>query len=109
MRFFAMSCFFIPREMLFVYNAFLIFPKSLQRAGFPIVGGHWGAPPPPHPTIFFENPPIKTDAPMGCPLLKNKAPPILKTTPPPRPIKHEAPFYEMIPQKSTTHNNLKSS
>ena len=106
-----MSCFFIPREMLFVYNAFLIFPKSLQRAGFPIVGGGMGGHPPPILQFFLKTPPIKTDAPMGCPLLKNKAPPIWKTTPspPPRPIKHEAPFYEMIPQKSTIHNNLKSS
>ena len=70
----------------------------------------WGCP---HPLIFFETPPIKTDAPMGHvqPPLKNEAPASEKHPPPPvpcPPLKHEASFHEMIPRKSTI-NNLKSS
>ena len=38
-------------------------------------GGDMGAPPfPPHPTIFFEASPIKTDAPGVPTPLKNEAP-----------------------------------
>ena len=54
-------------------------------AGFPIVGGAWA----PHLIIFFKTPP-----------------PTWKTTP--HPLKHETPFYEMIPWKSTINNPLKS-
>ena len=32
-----------------------------------------------------------------------------KQTPFPLPLKHEAPFHDMIPRKSTVNNNLKSS
>ena len=60
-----------------------------------------------HPAIFFENPPIKTDAPLwGIPQLKNEARPSEKQIPP---LKHETPLHEMIPRKSTINNNLKSS
>ena len=74
-------------------------------AGFPIVGGAWA----PHLMIFFKTPPpTKTDTPPwgNPPPLKNEAPPIWKTTP--HPLKHETPFYEMIPWKSTINNTLKS-
>ena len=42
------------------------------------------------------------------------APPPLKMNPlsekhPPRPLKHETPFHELIPRKSTINNHLKSS
>ena len=51
--------------------------SAQQYSGFPIMGG--GGHAPPHPMIFFEPPPIKTDAPLGCtPHLKMK-PPIRKT------------------------------
>ena len=61
----------------------------------------------PHPAIFFENPPIKTDASLwGIPQLKNEARPSEKQIPP---LKHETPLHEMIPRKSTINNNLKSS
>ena len=64
-----------------------------------------GTPPP--ILQFFSNrpPPIKTDAPppMGhTPHLKMKPLPYEKQTPP---LKHEAPFHEMIPRKSTVNNN----
>ena len=44
----------------------------------------------------------------GTPLphLKMKLPPSEKQPPP---LKHDTPFYEMIPRKSTINNNLKSS
>ena len=59
-------------------------------------GWHGGTPP---STIFFETPPIKTNAsPWGTPELKNEAPR----------LKCEAPSHEMIPRKST-NNNLKCS
>ena len=68
-------------------------------AGFPIVGGMG-----PPSYDFFQNP---TPPPTLCPPpLKNEAPPIWKTTP--HPLKHETPFYEMIPWKSTINNTLKS-
>ena len=80
--------------------------------GIPIVGGGMGGHPS-HPTIFLKAySHIKTDAPHGAPAphpLKNEAPPHLKNNPPPPPLKREAPFHEMIPRKSTTNNNLKSS
>ena len=65
---------------------------------------------PPHPMIFFEPPlPSKLMSPMGhTPYLKMKPPPSEKKPPLP-PLKHEAPFDEMIPRKSTIINNLKSS
>ena len=68
-------------------------------SGSPIVGA-WGVLPP-YPMIL-KTPPIKTDAPHG-------APPHLKMKPLPSekhpPLKHEAPFHEMIPRKSTINNN----
>ena len=53
-------------------------------------------------------PPPKLIAPPHAapPPLKNEAPPSEKQAPP---LKHERPFYEMIPRKSTINNNLKSS
>ena len=42
-------------------------------------GGAWGAPP--HPTIFFENHPIKTDAPHGGPTHLKMNPPSEKQLP----------------------------
>ena len=55
---------------------------------------------PPHPTIFFENPPIKTDAPaIGCTShLKMKPSLSEKQTPS---LKREAPIHETIPRKNT--------
>ena len=50
-----------------IINSFHLFQKTLfnkEFQGFPIVGGGHS---PPHPTIFFENPRIKTDAPHGAP------------------------------------------
>ena len=72
-------------------------------SGFPIVeGGHEGGAPP-YLMIFLETPPPpKLMPPWGAPHplpLKNKA----------QPLKHETPFDEMIPRKSTINNNLKSS
>ena len=53
-------------------------------------------------------PPTKTDAfPWGTPHLKIKPHPSEKQPPPQ--LKHETPFHEMIPRKSTINNNLKSS
>ena len=74
-------------------------------------GGHGGAPHPPSYVFFFENRPIKTDAPPNGvhPPLKNEAPDLKNTSPPPPPLKRKAPFHEMIPRKSTINNNLKSS
>ena len=73
--------------------------------GFPIVGG---MDPPSYD--FFQNPsPRRNRCPPTVqhpPPLKNEAPPIWKTTP--HPLKHETPFYEMIPWKSTINNTLKS-
>ena len=85
----------------------LNFTTPLQ--GFPWCGGGgaWGVSP--HPTIFFETPPLKLMPPHGatpCLHLKMK-PPIWKTNaPPPLPLKRKAPFHEMIPGKSTINNNL---
>ena len=63
-------------------------------------GGHGG-----HPHI--SKPPTKTDASHGAPPhLKNEAPNLKNN---PSPLKHETPFCEMIPRKSTINNNLKSS
>ena len=62
------------------------------------------------PPCFFETPPpTKTNPPHGVsPHLKMKPPP-----PPSEkqtlPLKHETPFHEMIPRKSTINNNLISS
>ena len=42
------------------------------------------------------------------PSLENEVPPSKKQIPLP-PLKCEAPFYEMIPKKSTINNNLQSS
>ena len=76
--------------------------KSQVLTGFPIVGRTWGGCPP-LCYNFFEKLPIKPDAPpWGTPT------PHLKMKPP-NPLKHEAPFHEMIPRKSTINNNLKSS
>ena len=77
--------------------------------GFPIVVGGAAARAGvlPHPAIFFENPPLKTDAPLwGILKLKNEARPSEKQIPP---LKHETPLHEMIPRKSTINNNFKSS
>ena len=71
-------------------------------------GGHGGDTPPPSYDFFSKTPPTKTDAPhMEHPPLLND-PPIWKTKPPPS-LKHETPFHEMLPRKSTINNNLKSS
>ena len=55
-------------------------------SGFPIVETILVS----HPTIFFEDFPIKTDGPMGKPPLKNEDPPHLKINPPfpPHPLPH---------------------
>ena len=80
--------------------------------GFPIFRGAWQAPPSSY-NFFLKLPSIKTDYPHeGAPPLKNEAPHLKNNTPPPPPsppLKHEAPFHEMIPRKSTINNNLKSS
>ena len=63
-----------------------------------------GAPP---SNNFFRNPPHQNRcSPWGTPHLKMNSP-IWKTTA--LPLKHEAPFHEMIPRKSAINNNLKSS
>ena len=71
-------------------------------------GGDWGAPP--YLTIFFKNSPPKPMLALWgtppLPHLKMKLPPSEKQPPP---LKHDTPFYEMIPRKSTINNNLKSS
>ena len=67
--------------------------------------GAWGAPPPPFYNFFQTAlPPSKLmPLPMGhTPHLKMKPLPYEKQTPP---LKHEAPFHEMIPRKSTINNN----
>ena len=56
----------------------------------------------PQLTFFFKSTPPKLIPP---PLLKNEIPPPEKQPP----IKHEKPFHEMIPRKSTININLKSS
>ena len=68
------------------------------------MGGGGGALPP-HPTIFFENPPFKTDIPaMVCTShLKIKPSPSEKQTPS---LKREASFHKTIPRKNTINNNL---
>ena len=69
-------------------------------SGFPIVGGHKRGVPP-YDDFFLKSLPPKPMPPMGVPPprpLKNEAPP----------LKHETPFHEMIPIKSTINNNLKS-
>ena len=77
-------------------------------SGFPIVErrhGGWEAPP--LLRNFFEPPYQKTDARHGAPAtpdLKMKPPTSEKQLPP---LKHETPFPEMIPRKSTINNNLK--
>ena len=67
----------------------------------------WGVGAPSHLTNFLEPPLPKPMPPMGHPHppLKNEAPTIWKTTPPL--LKHETPFHDMIPRKSTIINNLK--
>ena len=67
---------------------------SLGEKGFPLWGGGHGGRPP-YPTNFFENTPIKIDAPHGVLLsLENEALPCEKETPQPSPLplKSEAPF-----------------
>ena len=56
-------------------------------------------------SIYFSNPP---PPPWGTPTPLKNEPPHLKNNPSP-PLKHETPFHEMIPRKSTINNNLKSS
>ena len=66
--------------------------------------GHEGGAPQSY--AFFKNPlpPPKLMPPHGVPPhLKMKRPPPLT------PLKHETPFHEMIPTKSTINNNLGSS
>ena len=67
---------------------------------------------PPHPTVFFENPPHQN----RCPLMGHSPPPQLKNEPsqseiqPPSPsLKRGTLFHGMIPRKSTINNNLKPS
>ena len=66
--------------------------------GFLIVGDGEGS-----------NPTTKTNAPHGAPPppLKNEASPTSEKQT--HPLKHELPFHEMIPRKTTINNNLKSS
>ena len=58
--------------------------------------------------FFLNPPPAKTDAPpWGTPPLKNDASFHLKNNL--HPLKHETPFHEMIPRKSTINHQFKSS
>ena len=69
-------------------------------------GGHRGGGTPSHSTIFFQKTPSKPmPSHWAHPQLKNEDP-HLKNKPP---LKHEVPFHEMTPRKSTINNNLKSS
>ena len=86
------------------YNGEKILRNTSTSCRISHSGGAWGAGGGAPPIlIFFEPLPIKTNAPHGAhPPLKNEAPPA-------PPLKSKAPFHEMIPRKSTTNNNLKSS
>ena len=82
------------------------FSSNKQRvSGLPIVvvGGH-----PPIQQIFFEKNAHQNWCPHEAPpqLNNDPPPPIWKTIPP---LKHEVPFHELIPRKSTINDNLKSS
>ena len=79
--------------------------------GFPIVGGMGDTPCPPPPIllIFSKTPPTKTDVPHMEHAPHLKMTPQSEKQPPPPSLKHETPFHEMLPRKSTINNNLKSS
>ena len=71
---------------------------------------HSGGGPTPILQVFLKNsPPEPMLSPWGTPPLKNEAHHLKNTPPPPPQLKHETPFHEMIPRKSTIDNNLKSS
>ena len=75
---------------------------------FPIVGGGGMRGHPPPSNNFFWKTPHQNWCPLwGTPAyLKMKLPSFEKET---FPLKHEAPFHEMIPRKSTINNHLKFS
>ena len=98
------SCFFTCMQL---QNAVKHFKFKSQYSGFSKVGGGGASPSSPPSYIFFW-PPLPHQnwcSSWGAPSpLKNEAW-TSENTPPP--LKHEAPFHEMIPRKSTINNNFK--